>query len=165
MFSKLLRKKRVLVGLSVAMLAVAGAAFAYFTSTGSGTGNATVGNASNYTVTVGAPSGGELYPGSGTDTVKYSVKNNSAGHQNLATTTAALTTDGGGGVFDTTTSKFVDGCKASWFAVTNSSPSLPQDLAGGAEYTEGSATIVLKNEAENQNACQGLTPQVTVEAS
>ena len=59
-------KTRVIAALSViGVLALAGGAFAYFTSTGTGTGNATVGSSSTYTVTVGAPTGGSLYPGSG----------------------------------------------------------------------------------------------------
>jgi hypothetical protein len=164
MFRNLLKRKRVLVVLSVAMLAVAGAAFAYFTSTGTGTGNATVGAPSTYTVTTAAPTGGLLYPGEGTDTVTYEVKNNSTGHPNLEETTAALTTDVGGGVYDTTSKAFVDTCKASWFTVVNSSPGVPVDLAGGTSYTKGSATIALKNEPVNQNACQSLTPQLTVDA-
>jgi hypothetical protein len=148
----------------VAILVVAGAAVAYFTSSGSGTGNATVGSSSHYAVTTDAPTGGSLYPGSGIDTVGYHVKNTSAGAQSVSSITAALTTDANGGVYDTTSSAFVDGCKASWFTVTNSPGTLPDDLAGGTTHS-GSATIALTDSGGNQDPCQGLTPQLTVNAS
>ena len=60
-------------------LAGAGAALAYFTSTGSGTGNVTVGTSSNWKVTTVAPTGPALLPNSGTDTVGYTVANQSCG--------------------------------------------------------------------------------------
>ena len=56
-------------------LGVAGGALAYFTSTGSGTGNATVGTATAWTVSVDCTTGGLLTPGVGTDTVAYTVTN------------------------------------------------------------------------------------------
>jgi len=162
MFGRLLRKKRVLVGLTVAMMAVAGVAFAYFSSTGSGTGSATVGTAAAWEVTVAAPTGGPLFPGSGTDTLVYYVKNNSAGPLTLNTVTAKLRESGGlvysGG-------NPAAGCYASWFTVGNSHGALPYSVAGST-YIEGSATVALNEVAtENQNACQGVAPEVTVEAS
>ena len=85
-------KKRFLVPMGlVGALAVAGAAFAYFTSTGNGTGSAAVGNATGWTVgesTTTAPTGGPLYPdasigGSNVQTDTYTVKNGGSGSQNL----------------------------------------------------------------------------------
>ena len=46
---------------TVAALVVAGSAYAYFTTTGSGSGTATVGSSSNLTVT--GTTSGSLYPG------------------------------------------------------------------------------------------------------
>jgi hypothetical protein len=161
----LFTKKRTIALVVVGSLVVAGGAVAYFTSTGSGTGNATVGSASNWVVTTSAPTGGALYPGTGSDVVAYNVQNASTGYQNLAGTTAALTTDTAGGVYDTTSKAFVDGCQASWFTVVNSDTGTPVDLAGGTSYTAGYATITMQDSGTNQNPCQGLTPQVTINAS
>lgn len=159
-----LSRKRVLGVLGVvAALAVAGASFAYFTDEGSGTGNATVGSSTKYAVTVDAATGGALYPGAGTDTLKYHVNNKGSGHQQLSSIGAALTEDASGNVYDTTAKAFASGCKASWFKVVNSPGTLPDDLAAGATH-DGSATIELNDEEENQNACQGVTPQLTVSA-
>ena len=138
-------------------------AFAYFTSTGSGTGNGTVGSASHWTVTAGSPTGPGLLPGSGTDTVTYTVTNPGSGHQGFTTTTAAMTTDNSGGVFDTVQGKFVDGCLASWFTVSNTPPAAA-DVPGGGSVN-GSLTISLNNVNSSQDACQGLSPQVTINAS
>jgi hypothetical protein len=165
-FSDMKLRTKIAVGTALGAAVIGGGgmlAFAYFTSTGSGTGNATVGSASNWTVTAAAPTGGALLPGSGTDTVTYTVKNVSSGHQGFNTTTAALTTDTNGGVYDTVQGKFVDSCLASWFTVSNTPPAAA-DLAGGASVN-GSLTIVLNDAAVNQNACQGLSPQVTINAS
>lgn len=161
----LLKRKRVVATVGViASLVVAALAVAYFTSTGTGTGNATVGSSSNYTVTVDAATGGPLYPGSGTTNLAYHVKNVNAGQQQVGTITAALTTDAGGGVYDTTSAGFVDGCKASWFTVTNHPGTLPDNLAHNAVH-DGSADIVLNDSGTAQDACQGLKPQLTVNAS
>jgi hypothetical protein len=165
-FSDMKLRTKIAVGATLGAAVLGGGgmlAFAYFTSTGSGTGNATVGSASNWSVVAAAPTGGALLPGFGTDTVGYTVKNVSSGHQGFTTTTAALTTDANGGVYDTVQAKFVDGCLASWFTVTNTPPAAA-DLANNGTVS-GSLTISLNDAAANQNACQGLSPQVTINAS
>jgi hypothetical protein len=156
------KKVAIVVVASALGLGLAGGALAYFTSTGSGTGNATVGTSSAWVVATSAPTGGLLYPGTGTDTVAYTVTNSGSGFENLAGTTAALTTDVGGGVYDTTSDAFVDGCQASWFTVTNTTVS--GDVAAGNDLSS-SLTIQLNDSGTDQDPCQGLTPQVTINAS
>ena len=104
---KVFRSKKAVAVLVAGAIALggAGAALAYFTSSGTGTGNATVGTSSNWSVASTAPTGGALLPGTGTDTVAYTVTNSGSGYQELNGTTAALTTDVGGGVYDTTTDR------------------------------------------------------------
>ena len=55
---------------AVVVLAMAGGAYAYFTTTGSGTGSATVG--ANSTVTIAGTSASALYPGT-SSTVSFTV--------------------------------------------------------------------------------------------
>jgi hypothetical protein len=163
MFNKLLRKKRVLVGLTVAMLAVAGAAFAYFTSEGSGTGHGTVGTSTALEVIPATPTG-TMYPGAGESTFTYTVKNNSTGHQGLTGTSVEVASTGGN-----ITEKGVEvaGCKASWFHAANTAPTpLPQDLASGASSSAGSVKVTMDNsETEVQDPCKGKLPDITVKAS
>ena len=155
-------KRRIVALTLVAMLAIAGAAYAYFTSTGSGTGNATVGSSTAFTVAVAAPTGGLLYPGSGTDTLSYTVHNPSSGAQNLSGTSAVVASSGAN---ITQSGTPVAGCLAAWFTATNTPPTLPQDLAGGATSTAGSVAVTMSDSGTNQNACQNATPDITVSAS
>jgi hypothetical protein len=166
----LLKRKRVVVPLGALLaLTIAGAAFAYFTSTGSGTGSASVGAASAWTVGVSTATGGPLYPGAGTETLSYTVTNPSSSNQALTATSAVVAsytgsiTDDAGDV--TSAGDPVAGCLASWFTVVNTAPaSLPQDLAGEATSTPGSVAVTMQDSG-NQNACEGAAPDITVNAS
>jgi hypothetical protein len=157
-------KKRVYVALTVvASLAIAASAFAYFTSSGSGTGSATVGSSTAFTVAVAPATGGPLFPGSGTQTLTYTVHNPSSGNQNLSGTTAAVASSAGN---ITSGGTAVPGCLAADFTATNTAPTpLPQNLAGGANSTTGSVAVTMQDSGANQNACQGKTPDITVSAS
>ena len=167
---RFMNKKVTAIGLAAGLaLGAAGAAFAYFTTSGSGTGNGKVGSSSSFTVTVDAYTGGPIYPGSGSENATYTVKNPGPADQLLTSTSAALTTDVGGGVYDTTSHAFVDGCQASWFTVTDNQPTTPAEpvtLASGASATGGSVDLSMpSNSTDNQNPCEGLTPQITVSAT
>jgi hypothetical protein len=157
-------KKRFVVALSVvAALAIAGAAIAYFSSSGSGTGNATVGSSSAFTINAGAATG-TMYPGSGTSTFTYTVHNPSSGKQNLSSTSAAVAHDASGNIKDHGTA--VAGCLAADFTAANTAPTpLPQNLAGGADSSAGSVDVTMTDSGSNQDACQGHTPDITVSAS
>lgn len=160
MFRKAITKKRFAVLGAVAILAMAGIAVAYFTSTGSGTGSATVGSSTAFKVTVAAATGGPLYPGSGSENLAYTVKNEGSGAQNVNSTSATVASEGGnitqGGVE-------VPGCKASWFTATDTSPA-PVNLKGG-ESASGSVEVTMQDSGTNQDACQGTSPDITVSAS
>lgn len=161
MFRKLVTKKRALVLAVVAALAVAATAIAYFTSTGSGTGQASVGSATNWTVAVSSDSTEAIFPGAGSETLTYKVTNAGTGHQNLEGTSTEVASKAGN---ITEKGVEVSGCKASWFSAVNHAPVLPHDLAHG-ETVEGTVTVSMENAAENQNACQGKKPDITVKAA
>lgn len=80
------RKRRLLVfGVpTVIALGIAGAAYAYFTTSGSGTGSASVGT--NTAMTIQGTTTGTLYPGT-SESVSFTVSNPSPGHQQLGTIT------------------------------------------------------------------------------
>ena len=157
-------RKRALVALSVvAVLATAGAALAFFSSTGSGTGSASVGSSTHFTVAVSPATGGPLLPGSGTENLSYTVNNPGAGSQNLSSTSAAVASSGGN---ITTNGTPVPGCLAADFTATNTKPTpMPQVLVGGATSTAGSVSVTMQDSGANQDACQGKTPDITVSAS
>jgi hypothetical protein len=157
MKSKLTKKRTIIAISAIAVLVVAGSAFAYFTSTGNGTGQATVGSASNWTVTPAAATG-TMYPGAGTSTIAYTITNASTGHQKLAATTALVNADTNG--YITANGVSVTGCLATWFTANNHSPAAA-DLAGAATTT-GSVDVTMTDAAVAQDTCQGHTPDVKI---
>jgi hypothetical protein len=157
---KLTKKRAIATLIAIGALIVAGGAFAYFTASGSATGQAAVGSSSPWTVAFGSTTG-TMYPGAGAAVMPYTVTNASTGHQKLATTTASVNADANGNV--TSNGTTVTGCQATWFTATNTAPSAA-DLAGGAQAS-GSVSVAMADAAVNQNACQGVTPDITVSAS
>lgn len=154
-------RKRVMVPLvALTALGATGAAIAYFTTTGSGTGQATVGSDTPWSVTFGATTG-TVYPGAGTSTVHYTITNNGGGHQYVNSTSAAVVDDGSGNIEDNGVP--VPGCLSSWFTVTNVPPA-GVDLAPGGQTT-GSADMTMSNANTSQNACEDHHPDVVISVS
>jgi hypothetical protein len=102
-----------------------------------------------------------MYPGAGTATMGYTVTNAGSGNQKLATTSASVNADVNGNV--TSNGTAVAGCLATWFTAVNTPPAAA-DLAGGAQAT-GSVAVTMTDANANQNACESVTPDVTVSAS
>ncbi len=162
MFRRFNKKHAIAAIGSVAVLALAAGAYAYFTSSGTATVTATVGSASPFTVTFGSPTGGPLYPGSGTQTFPYTVTNPSGGgSQGLTTTTTVIAASGSGDV--TSGGTPVTGCRALWFTATNTAPAAATLAPGGT--ATGSVAVTMQNVGSSQNPCQGVAPDVTVSAS
>ena len=155
------RRRVALVG-AIAALALAGggSAFAYFTSTGSGTGAATVGSPANWLVTsTGAT--GTIFPGSGSTVITYNVKNAGTGNQSFSSATAALPAETNGDAEHS--GGDIAGCTAAWFntAVT-SDPGINTSIAGGASVTVQVTVTMPDLPTTNQNACEGVVPDVTL---
>lgn len=148
------RKRIAAVALTgIALLGSAGLAAAYFTSTGTGTGSASVGTATAWTVTVSSDTTGTLLPGSGTETLNYTVTNVSTSNQYLSAVSAA--------VANSTSNA---GCLGTWFVATPNKVT-PADIAPGGTVS-GTVTVSLTDVATSQNVCEGLTDiPVTVTAS
>ena len=163
------RARRVILISTAIVFLTAGAAFAYFTLTDSGTGYVTDDPPATFTITLTAPTGGQLAPGNGViDSIGFTVTNATSTAQTVNNETWALTTDSNGGVYDTLTSQYVDGCQASWFTVVggDGGVALPHSLAAGASLDNGGLTVTMPADAgTDQSACQGLDPQVTVTVS
>lgn len=159
--------KRTAIGAAV-LIGVGGGAFgayAYFTSGGTGTGNATVGTASDFEIEADPPTGPALLPGAGTQTLNYTVTNVGDGQQQLTSVVVTVSDDGSGNVLNTAAANAaVPGCLVSWFTVDNTGAPAATTLASGAAAT-GSATLTMPNAAVNQDPCQGVSPQLTITAT
>src|SRR4051812_8071211 len=148
----LTRRRVALAAGVVGSSALAVAAFAYFTSSGSGTGSAAVGTASPWQVDVAAPTGGPVYPGSGSEDLAYTITNTSSGHQQLESISASVASSGGNVTHNGTA---VAGCSASWFTAVNHPPTLPSNVAGGGQRG-GSVTVTMQDSGTNQDACKSV---------
>jgi hypothetical protein len=183
---KVIKSKKGLVLLGVIAVAAIAAigAYAYFSSTGHGSGSAAVGTSTAFTISSDAYSGGPLTPDGGSATyesVAYRVNNPSSGNQNLNQVVVSVAgTDGttgdpttfdisGGTTPDCTKDDFqlsVDG-GATWGAAGASvtDTSVAADLAPGANSADGTVLIRMIDTLANQDNCQGATVPLYFAAS
>jgi hypothetical protein len=155
------RGRIAVIGTAVAIvLGSGGAAYAYFTATGSGTGQATVGTTGTWQVAQNNTSG-TIYPGSGASTIVFDVKNTGTGDQQYSNATVALANDGSGNI--TVGGAPVPGCLASWFtASVSNDPAIHTNVAGGATVQVTTQVSMPADQTDNQNPCQGKSPDVTL---
>jgi hypothetical protein len=160
-----LKRRKVLVPLIVVgVLAVAGAAVAYWTSTGTGSGTATVGTTQNLTITP-VTFTGTLYPGGTAATSAITINNpGSADVQvtNLGLDTAQPTSGPqiGSGIGGLPAA----GCPAADFTF-NANLGGPVNVPAGGSVVVNSATLSMANTTSNQNACKGRTLTIYLAAS
>lgn len=153
---KFSNKKVAAVALGAVALTGTGVAYAYWTSTGTGSGSATAGNSSAFVVTTDAATGGPLSPGGPTQTVAFHVQNTNSGVQRLQAV-AVTVANANGSAWSSGT------CDADDFLV--GTPAFtPGDIASGADI-DGTVTIQMKNNNENQDDCEGVTVPLYVAAS
>jgi hypothetical protein len=141
-------KKRALVALScITVLALATGAYAYFTSTGSGTATAKVGTSS--AVTLKGTVSGTLYPGASSQ-VSFTVDNPSTGTQRVGTITlTGITVDAG----HSTCSTLIGGGNPDF-----SMPAVAVNATfgpGNGQAVTPKGTLTMNDTGVSQNACQG----------
>lgn len=144
------RNKRA-VGTIVVILALLGAtaAYAYFTSQGTGSGTAAVGTDAGVAITDVAFAG-TLYPGASVP-VSFTVRNNS-------TDTPAKV----GKVVATTISGLPAGCSAADFSFAD--VTLNAEIAASGSTT-GAGALRMANTAVNQDACKNAAPVLNLTVS
>lgn len=148
------RRRKVVAATIVALLAFAGAAFAYWTTTGSGTGSATTGTSTAVTVaqtgTITA-----LAPGSGSQPVDFTVTNPKGTAQYLHSVTFAISSitkvsDGS----PATGCSTVGGVDFTLVQPTAINADLP---TGDTPYSPSNGSIAMNDTTSNQDACQNVT--------
>lgn len=142
--------KRALTALGCTIaLAAGGAAIAYFTSSGSGTGTAAVGSSS--AVTLHASISSSLYPGSSSP-VTFTVDNPSSGSQRVGTITlSSISVDAGHSGCSTT----LGGGNPDF---TMSPVTVNKVFApGNGQSVTPSGTLTMNETGVNQDACQSAT--------
>ncbi len=160
-------KKVVVVGAAVALtLGISGAAFAFFTQQGTGTGSGVVGQAGTFVITSASPSG-YLYPdtagsNANVESTDYTVTNSGHGNAQLNQVTISVATSSGG-TWTYTDPAGDPACTAADFSIDGATPGTPfvdtsqaGTYAGGQAQT-GSFTLEMIDNGKNQNSCEGLT--------
>jgi hypothetical protein len=147
MFRNVLKKKRNLAVLgTVAVLAIAGAAFAFWTTSGSGSGTGSVA-ASNGTLALHGTITEALTPG-GSSAVTFTADNTNKSSEQVGTVHAVVSIDA---------THATAGCKASDFVIADTAENqvIAAETSGVALAHNGS--ISMTDSAENQDACKGAT--------
>jgi hypothetical protein len=163
---KLLRNRKLVALMATLVLGVtAVAGYAYFTSTGTGSGSASVGTSTTWAVNTSAATGGPLTPAGPTETIGYTVKNNSSGNQNLANVAISVANANG------STWTAVPGCSASDFSIgtaaagaTFNDTAQAANLAAGTTAT-GSVTIKMVETGLGQDGCKDATVPLYLSAT
>jgi len=137
-------------------VATAGAAYAYWTTSGNGTGSAptSAGAASLEIAQTSVLS--NMYPGDSAQTISGTVKNtavNSAYVTKVVASIASVTPVGTGT------------CDASDYTLATPDMAVGQDVASGSTVTFSGATIKFNNKATNQDGCKGATVNLAYAAS
>jgi hypothetical protein len=142
--------KRALIALgSTCALVIAGVAIAYFTTTGSGTGTATVGSSS--AVTLHATVSSTLYPGASSP-VNFTVDNPSSGSQRVGSISlASVSVDAGHSSCSTVTTGGNPDFAMPAVAVNKTF------APGNGLSVTPTGTLTMNDTGVNQDACQGAT--------
>jgi hypothetical protein len=141
------RSRTTLVALTtIVIVAIGAAAFAYWTSDGSGDGTGTTGSVTDFTITSSAPTGPDLKPGVGEQSVAFVVTNPSDGSQMLSDVTVTVANADG------TAWTSVAGCSAADYAIGDVDITY-SDMAAGAT-AEGTVTLTMNNTATDQEGCK-----------
>jgi hypothetical protein len=155
-------KKRIVALGAVASLAVAGAAFAYFTDSGSGSGTAGVGSSAGYTVAVTTGTQA-LFPAGPTNSVHVLVTNNGHGAQRISSLVpTTVTADKAGCVTAFSSGGSNDPTKDFYIAPITVPANTTLAPAGSAGNTYATDTTVQMNDTGvSQDNCQGATLTIT----
>jgi hypothetical protein len=138
-------KKVVAVGVAAGLaIGISGAAFAFWTQGGSGTGSATTGTTQDITVNE-LVSASDLYPGGPAQALSGDFDNPNPGTTHIGSVTAALGT-------------LPSGCVAADFTIDNSAPTGSTTLTqGNGVGAWGGLTIQMNETGNNQDACKSAT--------
>jgi hypothetical protein len=148
-------KRAAVVALTAGLLlGGSGVAFAYFTSTGSGSGSATIGTVGgrDFAITSSSPTG-SIYPGAAPIGFTVQAQNTGSVDEHVDDVTVTVASDGSGYALDADGAP-ITGCLASWLAV-GTPVVVGATLSPGAYSAGVASTIGLTEAGVNQDACQG----------
>jgi len=143
------KKTKIAIVTAALVIGASGAAYAYWTQLGAGTGSATAGTTVavvvNQTNTVTG-----LYPGGPAQALSGNFNNPNSGPVTV------------GAVSATVTATSVTGCLPAWYAITGTGTPASQVVpAGSAQGAWSGLSVSLLNDAANQDVCKTATITIT----
>jgi hypothetical protein len=157
--TKNIKRRTKILALTAALVLAGGAAFAFWTAGGSGTGSATTGDVTALTVVQTSAVTG-LAPGLPAQTLSGKFNNPNSGPVHIATVTASIAsvTDGAGNA--------ITGCDSSDYTLANATMTVNADIpAGTAQGAWTGATLAFFNKASNQDACKNAVVHLAYSAA
>lgn len=152
-----MNKKTVAILSAGLIVATAGGAYAYWTTSGSGTGSATTGTSTAVTLDqIGSITA--LTPGSPAQAVDFSITNPGTTNQYIASVAVSMTVTPGS----------IAGqppCTNADFTLVQPTASYGDLTPGLHNYSPSGASLALKNTALNQDNCKTATVSLTFNAS
>jgi hypothetical protein len=153
--SRIKHKKLAVLVSAVAILALAGAAFAYFTNSGTGAGTASVGTSS--VIELDSALVGTLYPAGPDVEVTVNIHNPGEGSQYVGTISGVVNTNNNG-----TPSIPTDDCLGTWFVVDDVVYNDTLTADGTAGDSDTADTVVrMTDSGTNQDNCKLDTMSIT----
>ncbi|WP_427890052.1 hypothetical protein ACQHIV_41170 [Kribbella sp. GL6] len=143
------RKKKIIIAAAATLVIGAGSAFAYWSTTGAGTGSAATASA-NGTVTLHASFAAGLTPG-GSTPVTFTADNPGSSSLQVGTVTSVVTASGT--------------CDPTWFTIAPVAEN--QTIAAGASGVQlaTKGTLTFADTATNQDSCKGATVTLTLSSN
>ena len=144
------RRRLIAVGIAAVLIVGAGgAAFAYWSSSGTGVGSAATGTSAAFTVTSVAPVGDPLVPGGDPQSVTFTVANPSATTLMLSSVVVTVANSDG------TDWVAVPGCSAADYVL--GTPAVTYGSVAGTSSTDGTVTVTMVDSEFNQDECKSVT--------
>lgn len=156
-------RKSIVVAGTLAGVLVGGAAFAYWTTSGSGTGTGSTTAGVTNQLAFSQDALTAMHPGDSSQPLKVNVKNTSGENAYVTTVKAFITTNKSG----CTGADFLLGgtAGASDSASAKTLTWTAQDLAKSSGNADATSTIQFNNTAANQDACKSATVTINYVAS
>lgn len=149
-----LKSKKVLaVGVAAVTVISGGAAYAYWTTTGSGTGSATSDAVTEAVTVLQTSVLTELYPGGAAQTLSGTFSNPNAGAVYVGTVTVAISSV-------TLATGATGTCAAADYALDANPMTINADVLADDTSTWSGATLQMNNTGLNQDGCKGATVNV-----
>lgn len=148
--SRLFHNKKVTAFAVIGVLVVAGGAYAYWTTGGTGTGSATTGDAVAVSITqIGTVT--DLVPGSTAQGVNFTITNSEATPQYVTSVSFAIDS------IETAPGVAAVGCSVADFTLVQPTAINADQAPGDTDHNPSGATIAMNNLATNQDGCKDVT--------